>query len=1051
MNKINITLLGVLLALFCQAQQQPEWNDLSVLHVNREPSRTYFYAFENRELALKNNKEESAFFASLNGTWKFHWAATPALRPADFYKNGYDTGNWDEIDVPSNWELRGYGVPFYVSAGYGFKIDQPHIDPSNNPVGSYKRTFIIPENWNGRETFIHFGGVSSAFYVWVNGEKVGYSQDSKTPSEFNITGFVHPGENELAVEVYRWCDGSYIEDQDFWRFSGIQRDVFLYSQPAVRIQDFEVTTNLDKQYKNAALQMEIELAGLVSKTKYEVQASLFSPEGDEVFSKTISSNDGGLENSTVQFEQLIEKPLKWSAETPHLYQLIIELKVSGKTVQVVNYPIGFRKVEIQHAQLLVNGTPVYLKGVNRHEHDPVNGHVVTEESMIQDLTLMKKNNINSVRTSHYPNDPKWYELCDKYGMYVVDEANIESHGIGYDPDKALANRPEWENAFIDRTERMFERDKNHPSVIIWSLGNESGSGCNFQATYRWLKERDKSKRPIHSEDAGKDDYTDIYCPMYKQIDELIKHVLSKPRRPMILCEYAHAMGNSVGGLKEYWDVIEKYPSLQGGHIWDWVDQGILKKDEQGREFWAYGGDFGPKGTPSTGNFCMNGLVTADRIPNPHLSEVKKVYQNIGFQLVDYSTGQVKVENKYAFINLNNFKFVWKIEANGVEIATGNFYAADVPAGSSSIEKVDLPVINATPGTEYFLNLYAKVIQNDGLVKAGDILAAEQIELPFKTPGKIIPELNPVKLDESDEMLRVAGNGFDIRFDKKSGYLNSYSLTGQKVLTADLKPNFWRALTDNDFGGGYVPKYCAPWREAGKNATLQSFEITAQDDNYCQVSTTHSVSVGESELRIVYDIYGSGDVLISYDFYAGNDSLPIIPRIGLTTTLDKSFDNVKWFGRGPQESYEDRKTSAFVGLYSGTVWEQYYPYNRPQENGNKTDVRWMALTNADGIGLVAFGEPFISTSVFNFPNEDLDSGSDKKEQRHLSDITKKEMVTWNIDFRQMGVGGDTSWGKRALPHPQYMLPAKNYSFKFRLSPINWDADSVAKKQQQVFSR
>lgn len=1053
MKKIIILLLVVapFISFSRDVSENPEWNNLSVLSINREPARTFFVPYSNWKSAVSGKIESSNCFLSLNGTWKFNWVHKPSQRPVDFYKKGYDVSNWNDEQVPFNWELKGYGTPFYVSAGYGFKKNPPFIDPENNPVGSCKRSFVIPHNWKGKDIYIHFGGVSSAFYVWVNGKKVGYSQDSKTPAEFNITPYVNTGKNEIAVEVYRWCDGSYLEDQDFWRFSGIQRDVFLFAQTPLHIGNYEILTDLDHEYRDAMLKGHIDLVNTKGKfsSSQLIEVTLLDDNGSKLFTKQIKAGKAKGKDIRLDFEQLVENPRKWSAETPNLYTILFTVKERGKIQQVISDRIGFREVEIKHAQLLVNGTPVYIKGVNRHEHDPVTGHVVSRESMIRDIKLMKQNNINSVRTSHYPNDPLWYQLCDQYGLYVVDEANIESHGMGYDPDKALANQPQWEAAFIDRTQRMFERDKNHPCVIVWSLGNETGSGPNFMATYKWIKEHDWAKRPIHSEDAGEEDYTDIYCPMYKPIDVLIKHALSSPKKPLILCEYAHAMGNSVGNLRDYWDVIEKYPSLQGGHIWDWVDQGILQKTAEGNSYWAYGGDFGPKGTPSSANFCMNGLVAADRTPNPHLYEVKKVYQNIDFQLVDYHTGQISINNKYSFINLRNFIFHWSIQDNGREIRKGVIAEVNLPAGKTGVFHASLPKLADAPGHEYFLTISAIQRNTQGVLKKGTVLAQEQIELPFYVPLAITPKVAPLSVQEMESELVLSGQRFKVTFSKNNGYMSGYTFKGKEILKGELKPNFWRPSTDNDFGSGCMVADSYVWHDAGANTTLENISIKEQTPTHCRIIAKHGVPVSSSQFDVIYDIYGSGDVCVHWDFIPGCDTLPLIPRLGMTMPIKAQYDQAHWFGRGPHENYVDRKTSAFVGLYSGSVWDQYYPYNRPQENGNKTDVRWMALTNGNGDGLAVIGHPFVSTSVYHFPNTDLDENAPKKNQRHCSDIRKKPVITWNIDLKQMGVGGDTSWGLRALPHPQYLIPGKHYSFDFRISPCE-AGQSLFEKRGEVFT-
>ena len=1011
-------------------KSENDWENMDILHINRLPSAASFMWYPTKEMAIAGNKEKSPYYLSLNGTWNFKYVPRYDERPMDFYKKDADLSNWDKIKVPSNWELQGFGYPFYIGSGYGIKRNPPLIAVENSPVGSYKRTFTIPDNWKDKQIILYFGSVASAFYVWINGEKVGYSQDSKTPSEFDITSYVKKGENQIAVQVFKFSDGYYLEDQDFWRMAGIQRDVYVYARPKTFIRDYEVVTDLDKSYKDAKFKLFVELGSMKSVPQSStVEIEISDLKGNKVYKERKQAAKGTKE---ISFEKEIKSPLLWSAESPNLYRMNLCLSVNGKPQQYISQYIGFRKSEIKHAQLLVNGKPIYIKGVNRHEHDPYNGHVVDEASMIKDIMLMKKHNINAVRTSHYPNDPRWYELCDIYGLYVVDEANIESHGMGYDKDKCLANQPEWEKAFVDRTERMFERDKNHPSIIIWSLGNESGEGCNFATTYKWIHDNDRSNRPVHSEDGIKGPNTDIFCPMYKKIDVLINHAIYMPTKPLILCEYAHAMGNSVGNLQDYWDVIERFPSLQGGFIWDWVDQGLAAKDENGNFYWAYGGDLAPKGTPSTANFCMNGLICADRTLKPHIHEVKKVYQNIGFKLLDYSSGLIEIENKYFFINLDNFNFTWELEANGIKLSKGKLNDIKLEPQRKCVVETILPKIEITPNTEYYLNIYASVKEKDGLIDAGEILASEQFKLPFYKNEKVKEAEGKIAFSENSDVYEFkTENGISISFDKQNGALYSYKVNGIEILKNSITPNFWRPVTDNDMGAG-LQKRLRPWRHAGNESKLISIEHNSCTNGSHTIKSHYKLPVGDSDFYVKYNISQNGIIDLSCNFAAGNDTLPLMPKLGLTFTLQRQFENVEWFGRGPHENYIDRYTSAYVGLYKGDVTEQFFLYDRPQETGNKIDVRWMSLKDQSGKGIMVIGEPYISTSVYPFTNDDLDEPGTKKSQRHISDIKMKDLITWNIDFRQMGVGGDTSWG--AFPHQQYLIPASNYSYSFRICPI-----------------
>ena len=1006
-----------------------DWENFDVLHINRLPSAANFMGYPTKELALQGDKSQSPYFQSLNGTWKFHFVPRSDERPMDFFQKGYDVSGWDDIKVPSNWELQGFGYPFYVGSGYGIKKNPPLIAVENSPVGSYRRTFTIPAHWNKRQIILYFGGVASAFYVWVNGEKVGYSQDSKTPSEFDITPYVKQGENEIAVQVFKFSDGYYLEDQDYWRFAGIQRDVYVYARSETHVRDYEVVTDLDGEYKNADFHLFVELgkAGEGKIKGAEVEVSLLDKAGKSIYNERKRWNAAGRE---LHFKKEVREPLLWSAEKPNLYRLLIALRVNGKPEQYISQYIGFRKSEIKHAQLLVNGKPVYIKGVNRHEHDPYNGHVVDEASMLRDIQLMKENNINSVRTSHYPNDPRWYELCDIYGMYVVDEANIESHGMGYKPDQCLANQPEWEKAFIDRTERMFERDKNHPCVIIWSLGNETGEGCNFAATYKWVHANDRSQRPVHSEDGIKGPYTDIFCPMYKKIDVLINHSLYLPTKPLILCEYAHAMGNSEGNLQDYWDVIEKYPSLQGGHIWDWVDQGLYAKTPDGKFYWAYGGDLAPKGTPSSANFCMNGLIAADRTLKPHIHEVKKVYQYIHFEPVAFTTKQIKVTNWHDFIGLEDYKLHWTVETDGKAVQSGEMDFPVMAARSSTFITIPMNLI-PNDGKEYFLKLEAFTKKEAPLVPKGHQVAMEQWQLNPEgerllnatwTARELVDKT--VNTERTPDAITLTGENFRIAFSTADGEMTELLYNGKNLIKEGLQPNFWRALTDNDVANNHLER-CGIWKFAGKNAKLQSIDLK-EDSNkqLATVTVNYKLEAQESTLQTVYQVRPNGAIKVSMHFVPGNKSLPEIPRLGMRMILPAEYDVMTWLGRGPQENYADRKTGYPIGLYTATVWEQFHPYVRAQETGNKTDVRWVALRNKAGEGLLITGEEPLNVSAWNFPLEDIDYVAFNTERRHGGSIMKKDMIWLNIDHRHMGVGGDNTWG--AQVHPEYTITCLLYT-------------------------
>jgi len=929
----------------------------------------------------------------------------------------------------------GYDKPIYLNQPYAYENNPPFIQKHFNPVGSYRTEFEVPHEWAGRELFIHFDGVESAFYLWINGEKVGYSQGSRTPAEFNISKYLRDGKNILAAEVYRWSDGSYLECQDFWRLSGIFRNVYLFSTPKVHIRDFEVMSDLDDQYQDAMLHVTARVYNFadtaILKPKVEITLldSSNKPIGGEITMQGTSVYIPPGDESIVKMKAFVKNPLKWSAEIPNLYTVLLTLKdQNGKVLEIESFKFGFRKVEIKNGQLLVNGIPILIKGVNRHEHDPDTGHYVSFESMIKDIQLMKQHNINTVRTCHYPDDPQWYELCDKYGIYLIDEANIESHGMGYRPDKTFANKPEWKKAHLDRIQRMVERDKNHPSVIIWSMGNEAGDGVNFEAASDWIHHRDPS-RPVHYERALMRPHTDIYCPMYAGINHLVKYASEKQDRPLILCEYAHAMGNSVGNLQDYWDAIKKYDHLQGGCIWDWLDQGIRKKTPDGREYWAFGGDFGDE--PNDKNFCMNGLVLPDRSITPKLLEVKKVYQYVKFKPVDLSVAQIEIVNLYDFLNLSAVNIYWEIIGDAKRIAKGVITNPNIaPHGSKKIT-IDISGIQSEPGVEYFLNFSVKTTEPWQLIPTGHEIAYEQFQLPLKADVTATDVSKFPKLDftQTGDIISIEGKNINIEFDKTNGTISSYKFAGTQLIEKGMAPNFWRAPTDNDFGNG-MQNRCAVWRNAGENRKIENIDVEKINDSEIAISVYFNMPDVKSNQQTKYSIFGSGDVIVENHFIPGNEELPELPRFGMTMHLPKKIENIKYFGRGPHENYWDRNTSALVGVYKSTVRDQYVAYASPQENGYKTDVRWVAFLNKEGKGLLAVGMPLMCFSALHYTNEDLTQSS--RGSMHPTDLKERDFVFLNLDYRQMGVGGDDSWGAR--PHPQHSLPAKEYSYKFRLKPV-----------------
>ena len=1054
---IIISMVAILSFLVAYQSPQPttapstqanDWENPRVFSRNTEPPHATLVPYAGLEKAVAGDRFKSEYLLSLNGKWKFNWVSKPADRPQDFYKPEYNVSSWKDIAVPGNWQLQGYDVPIYLDAPYPFKKNPPFIQHDHNPVGSYRTEFAVPDDWQGRQVFLHFDGIESAFYVWVNGQMIGYSEESRTPAEFNITHYLRSGKNILAAEVYRWSDGSYLECQDFWRLSGIFRNVYLFSTPSAHIRDFEIKGDLDSEYGDATLKVKAWVWNYSDAAcrNHAVEVILLDPTGKPVGGEILTRGTSiyiapGAE-SIFLLKADVSNPLKWSAEHPNLYTIVFLLKDSnGNIIEVESAKFGFRKVEIKGGHLLLNGQPILVKGVNRHEHDPITGHYLTRESMVKDILLMKQHNINTVRTCHYPDDPQWYELCDYYGLYLIDEANIESHGMGYKPEVTLANRPEWKDAHLDRIIRMVERDKNHPSVIIWSMGNEAGDGTNFEAASEWIHRRDPS-RPVHYERAELRPHTDIYCPMYSTIEEIVEYASQKQDRPLIMCEYGHAMGNSCGNLQDYWDAIEQFDQLQGGCIWDWVDQGILKTTPDGRKYFGYGGDFGD--SPTDGNFCCNGLVLPDRAITPKTIEVKKVYQNIGFKPIDLESGKVEVVNKFFFTNLNDYEFLWSLTGDGTEIESDILGTLDIGPRESRVVTVPFKRPKPESGSEYWLRFSVRLKEDTSWAPKGHEIAAEQFKLPFNSNVALtgIKSLPPLKKTETREEVVISGKDFAVRFDRKAGSLASFQYKGTELIAKGLEPNFWRAPTDNDFGNG-MEQRCAVWQKASVNRTLESFTIENVSESAITLVARFNLPDVESKHRTSYTILGSGDIIVENDLQIGRKELPELPRFGMRMRLPDSFERIEWYGRGPHENYCDRYSSAFVGHYKSSVREQFVPYVSPQENGYKTDVRWVALFNGRGAGLEFVGMDLVSMSALRYTIEDMTQK--KRGTMHPVDLTEHNFIELNVDLKQMGVGGDDSWGAR--PHPQYTLPPQNYSYRFRMRPLAKDEDPMKLSKQR----
>jgi beta-galactosidase len=1265
-------LTGTLAAAAPGHAELKEWQNPKLTGLNNQAPHANLVicpdARTARQIGPVSNSErvKSPYYRSLNGKWKYHYATNHAGRVPRFWKPEFDDSRWNTIPVPSNVEKHGYGIPIYVNIPYPWAQPwTPPLVPENDPnntVNSYRRTFSIPRDWAGRRVLLTFDGVNSFFFLWINGHQVGLGKDSRTPVEFDITPYLKPGENLLAVENFRWCDGSYLEDQDFWRMSGIFRDVYLWSVADLHVRDFDLKAGLDGDYRHGVFGLRVTVENTSgTETLASVEAELFDPAGRKVAQPKIQlrvkpdGTGGQAEISTT-----VPDVLPWSAETPHLYKLLLTLKDSaGKVVEVIPANVGFRTVEIKEGNLLVNGRRILFKGVNRHETDPDLGQAITVESMIRDILLMKQNNINAVRCCHYPNQPAWYDLCDRYGIYLIDEANIESHGMGYG-EKTLARVPEWREAHLDRTMRMVERNKNHPSIVIWSLGNEAGNGPNFEATYDWIKQRDPT-RPVHYERAIFARNTDIYCPMYPPPSQLKDYAEGKAigswgsklpaqdrrTRPLIMCEYSHAMGNSSGNMWLYWDLIYTLPYLQGGFIWDWVDQAqrkpvpsayslrdrsqhglqlhlpggqfiegqlagavrlpdaahlditgpltleatvkpspasghstmISKGDTQwalqvangrsleffvfdaarsrgwvtvnaplpedwvghwhtvagtfdGRElalyldgkrlattpfegkvasaaypveiggnaehperkfaglireariyaralspaelarasrgaepalalwlsldqakpvptpwntrdYWAFGGDYGPPGTPSDQNFCCNGLVTPDRRPHPGLHEVKHIYQYIHSRPADLAARTLEIRNWYDFLNLNDVvEAVWRLTADGAELQTGSLPVPDLPPRASKPITVPVKPFAPEPGREYFLEVNFRLKTDQPWAKKGHEVAWDQFKLPDAAPA---PALNPaamprLALNETSLKTVVTGKDFVVTFDKQAGTLASLKFRGTELIESPLRPDFWRAPTDNDRGRN-MARSQGFWRYAHAGAQLTSFQALSEADGTAIViKTAHRLPKAEAAWETDYTVYGSGDVQVAARFKPDKTDRPKLPRLGMQMVMPQGFDRIEWFGPGPHETYLDRK-DARVGRYAGTVRDQFYwDYVEPGESGNKTEVRWAALIHRKGVGLLAVGLPLLSVNALHHTTDDLQSAE------HPFELPRRDLVVLNLDLVQQGVGGDDSWG--AWPHPQYLIPCEQTSYRFRLRPFGRNENPAQLARQRL---
>ena len=1031
-----------------------DWENTEMIGQNKEPAHNTLIPYPDIKSAIGGIRE-SPFHISLNGKWKFNWVKNPSERPLDFYKVEIDCNKWKEIPVPSNWQLEGYGIPIYLNYRYPNSINRkeiPKIDHQYNPVGSYRTEFTIPKDWEGREIFIHFNGVQSAFYLWINGEKVGYSQGSMTPAEFNITGYLNTGSNILAVEVYRWSDGSYLEDQDTWRLSGIYRDVYLFSTPKLHVRDFFVFCDLDEEYKDAKLNLRAKIHNYSDKT-YEgnkLELILLDAKHDVVGSDPLIKSEIApvhpAKEIEINLQSNIKKPNKWSAEDPYLYEVVLTLKNSnGEIIEVERCKFGFRKVEFKsNGEILINGKSIIFKGVNRHDHDPDHGKAVTYERMIQDVKILKQFNINAVRTSHYPNHPKWYELCDEYGIYIIDECNLETHGLRNILPKS---DPKWTKAVVDRMVSMVQRDKNHPCIFMWSLGNEAGNGENFVKMKKAALEIDPTRK-IHYEGDYDLVVSDVFSSMYTPIEELeksgkletLKLRFPDSRKftqqmykgmPRILCEYAHSGGNSTGYLQEYMDIFEKYENCVGGFIWDFIDQVFRKVDENGKEFWGYGGDFGDEQNDK--HFCVNGIITADRKPNPGIYEVKKVYQNIKTYPIDLKLGKVKILNKYKFINLDFVEISWELTANGSKIQEGTMPVP--PVGPEKEQEITIPFKSndLNSDTEYFLMLKFILLENTLWAEKGHVVAWDQFKLPFgtlKTPSLDINSMPTLKFKNLSEEIEVIGSDFKIIIGKNTGGLDSYIYKGKEFISSPLVPNLWRVYTDNDLGIEYIfpdQKQRNIWKKANKQRKVVEIKAEQINPQVVHITSISEVPHGISDYVIEYTIYGNGEILIENSFTPSKNMI----RFGMQMAIPNEYNMITWYGRGPHENYWDRKTGAPVGIYTSSVEDFTYDYVRPQENRNRCDVRWVTLTNKEGFGLMATGSPLLSISAWPYTQEDLENAN------HINELPKRDIITVNLDYRQRGIGSaltpDSVMGKPTIKKYR-LIRNKPYNYSFRLKVL-----------------
>ena len=1022
--------VGIALTPFATALAdlpRAEWEQPEILSVNKEPARATFQGYDSIAAARADRPERSRWYLSLDGDWRFAFSKTPETRPMDFWRDDKDVSAWKTVQVPGILQAQGYGQPLFLGSEYPFGATQPLVRHDMNEVGSYRRDFMVAKGWAGRQIILHIGAAGAAYYIWVNGRKVGYSEDSKLPSEFDVTRYVRPGRNNISIELYRYADGSYLEDQDFWRVSGIERSLFLYAAPPTRIRDFEAKAGLDKAYRDGVLTLDVDVAGKAQAVR--VKATVLDGTRPVLTRDAAATGPG-----RVTLTGTIPGVRQWSAEAPNLYTLLLELRgADGNLIEATSRRIGFRTVEIADGEMRVNGRRAMIRGVNRHEHDPKTFHIVSEATMRRDIELMKLANVNAVRASHYPNDPRWYDLADEYGLYVMDEANVESHeymAMGTQSGDLAGNqlgfKPEWAAAHLDRVQRMVERDKNHPSILFWSLGNEAGIGPNFEAGGKWLKARDPSRLRNYlgwgtlAWRHAPNDYVDIYAPMYDSIAKMVDYATSPQfTQPMIQCEYAHAMGNSLGNLEDYWLAIRAHRKLQGGFIWDWVDQTMLKTDAQGRSYWAQGADYGPN--PRNDDSPVgDGVIQADRTPDPEYHELAKVYAPIAFEAVDARSGQFALVNRHDLIGLEHFTFDWELTEDGVSVARGPVTPAATPAGARTAIRVPVPALGK-PGAEYLLTLRARAGKDAiPLVPAGHVVTWEQFALtpPRGLAGTGAGGPVPLRVGAG---YRLAQGAALLEIDGATGLVARYAVDGRTLLTGGA-PNFWRAPTDNDIGAD-VPKTHRMWKTFSENRVLRS--VTVDGD---AIVVDHDIGAGAVRMTTRYAMARDGAVRVTVAFVPLLTNLPDPLRVGLAFATPPVLDRVRWYGRGPHENYADRKTGAMIARYDQPLADQYHDYARPQETGAKQDVRWVALTGRGG-GVRVTGAQPLSVNALAFPYADLEMKPVR--QAHSSDIRPHGDGTLLIDAAQTGVGGDTGWNAEARPHMEYRIALRPMAYDFEI--------------------